>query len=269
MKRLILVLILTGVIHAVDTLSYSVRIAGVQTKRLAIALSLFNLIVLVSRLANTIQAPLLGSIVDLAIAREETAWLAVDFREIIFAATVGSIIGALLIPSFVGIFSRGILIFEESGSIPRLFMRFFSRQGYQAVRRNLKPPLEIEKVKKFRMANLPKTFLILNVLITSLLTIGVLSSIYAGALIPNFRLTAGQLSGLVNGTATILLAMLVDPRAAVITDQALRGNRPELDVKVMVVLLVAGKIIGTLLGQLIFIPAAEGLLFVTKILARH
>ncbi|MGE5577703.1 MAG: lipid II flippase Amj family protein [Syntrophothermus sp.] len=268
MKRLVLVLILTGIIHMVDTLSYSVRIAGVQTKRLAIALSLFNLIVLVSRLANTIQAPLLGSIVDLAIARKQTAWLAVDFREIILAATIGSVIGALLIPSFVGIFSRGILIFEETGSIPRLLSRFFSRRGYEAVRRNLKPP-EIQKVKKFRMTELPKTFLILNVLITSLLTIGVLSSIYAGALIPSFRLTAGQLSGLVNGTATILLAMLVDPRAAVITDQALRGIRPEWDVKVMVVLLVAGKILGTLLGQLIFVPAAESIVFITRILARH
>ena len=118
-------------------------------------------------------------------------------------------------------------------------------------------------LKKMKIANIPKGFLIINVIVTSVYTIGVLASIYAGAMLPEFRLTASQLSGLINGTATILLAMLVDPKAAMITDEALHGTRDELDVNAMVTLLVGGKVAGTLIGQFIFLPAVSLAMYLT------
>ena len=42
-----------------------------------------------------------------------------------------------------------------------------------------------------------------------------------------------------------------------ITDQALRGKRPYGDVKALVVLLITSKVVGTLLGQVLFLPAAQ------------
>jgi len=49
----------------------------------------------------------------------------------------------------------------------------------------------------------------------------------------------------------------IDPKSAIITDQALMGKREYGDVKALVVLLITTKIIGTLLGQLLFLPAAK------------
>ena len=58
-KGLLLIFVLTFVIHLIGTLAYSVRIAGTRTRRIAISLSLFNILVLVSRTSNSFAAPLL------------------------------------------------------------------------------------------------------------------------------------------------------------------------------------------------------------------
>jgi hypothetical protein len=48
---------LTFVIHVIATLVYAVRIAGVRTRRIAVPFSLFGIIALVSRMANSFQGP--------------------------------------------------------------------------------------------------------------------------------------------------------------------------------------------------------------------
>ena len=67
LNRLMLICLFTGLIHMIETLSYSARLAGIRTGRLYMAGALFSLFVLVARTANLIQAPLLGSLVDTAI----------------------------------------------------------------------------------------------------------------------------------------------------------------------------------------------------------
>jgi len=62
---------------------------------------------------------------------------------------------------------------------------------------------------------------------------------------------------MINGIAAILLTLLIDPKSALITDQALRGKRSYGDVKALVVLLITSKVVGTLLGQVLFLPAAQ------------
>src|SRR6266516_339104 len=48
-----LVFLLTFVIHLISMLSYAVRIAGVRTRRIAVSLAMFNVLLLVSRTSNT------------------------------------------------------------------------------------------------------------------------------------------------------------------------------------------------------------------------
>lgn len=69
---------------------------------------------------------------------------------------------------------------------------------------------------------------------------------------------------MINGVASILLTLLIDPKSAMITDQALGGKRPYGDVKALVVLLITSKLVGTLLGQVLFLPAAELIAFFYK-----
>lgn len=68
------------------------------------------------------------------------------------------------------------------------------------------------------------------------------------------------------GTATILAATIVDPIAAVITDQALRGQRPERDVRSTAAFLALTRLLGTVLAQLLFVPAAWLIRWVTGLI---
>jgi len=290
MDRLLIVAVLTAVIHFINTLTYSVRLSGVRTRRLATAFSLFNVIFLLASTANTIQGPLLSSIVERAINigeaqirgkfpadqliyqpvyLEQLVLLEHNIRVVIIAATVGTIIGTAFIPAFVRIFIRAILLFEENGSVPRLIgMVFFSpRRLFNLTRKFYLPRSNSIKLLTARRIALPKTFLVLNIIVTGVYTTGVLSALYAGALFPDYRSTAALLSAVVNGIATVLAATVVDPTAASITDQAIRGERSEEDVKQMALYLAITRLLGTVFAQVIFLPSANFIKYVATWLA--
>jgi len=264
-KRLLIVCFFTMVINLIDTLSYSIRPSGVRTKKLAVSLSLFNIMAVISRLSNMIQGPFLGSLVDISIKYKLVPLLGLNMRFVLLSATMGAVIGAPLMPTFVSVFSAAINGMETAGSVPKLILMSLKWKNIKKIRSKIVLP-RLSMLKGIKETNIPKSFLIYNVIITSIYTTGIISSLYAGALLPEFRTTASLLSGIVNGFATILLTVIVDPVAALITDQALAGKRTQQDVNTMVVLLVFGKIIGTLLAQVVFLPASHLILFVTKLI---
>lgn len=265
MSNLTLILILTGVVHCLDTASYASRIAGVRTGRLALTSALFNIVALGSRVAYTLQAPLLGSAVDRLVRQGDLSGLLADFRLIIAAATLGTLLGAMLIPTFTALFSRGALAYEFHGSFPALLVHTLSLRGFSRITHHFRLPLP-ESVHNARQFTLPRSFLLLNIIVTAVYTVGVASTIYASALAPDLARTATTLSGVVNGVGTLLLVLLIDPVSALITDQALRGRRPAREVSYIVVWQVAGRFVGTLVAQLIFVPAAIVVLTIARML---
>ncbi len=276
MERVLFVGCLTGIIHLINTLIYSVRVAGVKTGRLATALTLFNVIFLLSSTANTIQGPFLGSIVDTAInsGGGNTASVAYQLiltelshkiRIIIVFGTLGSALGLILIPCFIRVFVKIIAAFEHIGSVSKLLvMLIFSPSKLFKLAQKEVPRLEVPHHIQYQ--GLPKGLLVTNVLITGIFTIGVLASVYAGALYPDFRSTTNSMASIVNGIAQILLATVVDPVAARITDQALRGVRAEEEVMQLSRYLAITRIGGTLLAQVLFLPAAYLIVAVAKLI---
>ncbi|MFA5383913.1 MAG: DUF2837 family protein [Eubacteriales bacterium] len=269
--RLLLIFILTAIIHLTDTLAYAVRLSGVSTKRLATAFSLFQIVSLLSSTANLVQAPLLSSIVEQTINnamkdtltvsqglaqdpcyRQQLTVLSYQIRLVIFSATAGTLVGVFFTPIFTFIFNRVIYMFEEAGSVTRLVLMLLSPRRLILL---LFHSFSFLPKPRLYRRTIPLAFLIANVIVIAVWTTGVLSSLYAGALLPDYRSTASLLSGVVNGIATILSAIIVNPTAAVITDHALGGGRNE-EVKQMVYYLCLTRVLGTLLAQTIFIPSA-------------
>ena len=78
-----------------------------------------------------------------------------------------------------------------------------------------------------------------------------------------------MLSGLITGVSTLTLTLVVDPTAALITDQVAHGKRPESDIKAMLLYLVGGAVVGTLLAQVVLWPAAHLIVFVARFLENH
>lgn len=252
---LIELIALTLTIHLVDTLAFSVRLNSVKSKQFALSISLFNVFVLISRTANMFQGPLIGALIGSSIAiGVDPLW---DIRKVIFASSIGTIMGIVFIPTFLKVFSKAVAKLELSGSVPHLVLDALSIGNIKRIAKKTTIPSK-SMLLNLRFREIPKRLLLLNVIITGVYTIGVLAAFYSATLVsPEHRLSAVASSGMINGVATILLSLFVDPKSAIITDQTLRGIRPYGDVKALVILLIGTKLLGTLLGQVIFVPAAK------------
>ncbi|MTK11593.1 MAG: DUF2837 family protein [Clostridiaceae bacterium] len=247
-------IVLTIIIHIIDTLAYSVRLSSVKSGNFALSLSLFNLIVLISRTANMFQGPLIGKMIDKSINIKYDPIN--EVRYVILATTVGTLIGIVLIPTFLRVFSKSVSRLEETGSIPSLVVQSLSIANIKRVAKNTVMPRK-NMISDLRYKNIPKKLLLLNALITGIYTIGVLAAYYASIYDPGDRLAIAASSGMINGIASILLTIFIDPKAAIITDEAFRGKREYGDVKTLVIMLIGTKLIGTLIGQLLLIPSAK------------
>jgi hypothetical protein len=157
---------------------------------------------------------------------------------------------------------------EDVGSVPKMFFKMVLSPFKMG---KLVKKVEFSSVNNFwvvlrKPLRIPRYFLLANILITGIWTIGVLSALYAGALLPQFRSTATLTSGIVNGVAAILAATVVDPTAAMITDQAVRGAREEADVRQMAIYLALTRLAGTFLAQFFFLPAASVIRWVAELI---
>jgi hypothetical protein len=266
-KTLVIICCFTFIIHMTESLAYCMRLAGVRTKKIAIAMAFVTSTLLVSRLSNMFQAPLLGAMVDGAIlAGSQSALLDLElrFRFVIFAAFLGASIGAFLTPTMVFLFQKAIKRFQLYGSIPRVALSVLYPKNFIQILKSFRVP-KVSSLKTISIKSIPKQFLIFNVVVTSIYVIGVLCSLLAGAYLPEFRSTAIQLSGIVNGIATVLFTIFVDPPGAKITDEAVNGDRSELDVRSVVFFLQCGKMIGTLIiAQLLLRPMTQYIMYFTQ-----
>lgn len=254
-------IILTIIIHIIDTLSYAVRLNSVKSGNFALSLSLFNLIVLISRTANMFQGPLIGTMIDKSIKIKYNPIN--EIRYVILATSIGTLVGIILIPTFLKLFSKSVSKLEETGSIPNLVVQSLSIANIKSIAKNTVRPSKA-MIKDLRYKNIPKKLLLLNAVITGIYAIGVLAAYYASIYAPDKRLAISASSGMINGIASILLTIFIDPKVAIITDEAYRGKREYGDVKTLAIMLIGTKLIGTLIGQLLLIPSARFIVYFYK-----
>lgn len=252
------------IINILTIASGAARMAGVKTKRVATGLTLFNLFGLLARLANIVMLPVLANVVDKAVKDGTTHnMLLIQFRFVLFSAFIGSIIGACFMPTFVAFFKRGIHAFERVTSIPRVIFSMLDPRKASQITGLFRPP-SLHFLAQASMNGIPKPFLIYNILMTAIWAVGALASVYASAIIPEYSRTATLLSSVVNGWATVMFTLIVDPTAALITDQAVQNIRPEHQVRSMVIYLTLGTVAGMLMAQFLFLPASNIIVFVTR-----
>ncbi len=263
-EKILIISVFTLIIHSVETLSYAVRLAGVRTGKLALSLSLFNMIVIIARLAYTIQAPLTASLVDAAKVTMNLALLEDQFRMILGSATLGSLFGMLLLPTFVALFARVILQFELAGSVPQLIRNVATIQHVQHAKAHVRFP-RWEMLSRIRFGGIPKRLLLTNMFITGIYTVGILAALYASLLAPEYQSTAQMSSGFINGLATVLLVLYVDPKVALLTEQVMEGKEDRGSIDRMVGVLMISRTVGTLLAQLLLVPAAFVIVQLSKL----
>jgi hypothetical protein len=259
LTRVVVACALTFVIDLIATLSYSVRIVGVRTRRIALSIALFNVMVLISRAANTLQAPLLAKNVELNVAGGESLPVLPIMRLVLASATIATVVGAVLIPTFQRLFTIGVRSYGRHGSFLRLVSRATSREGLVEVIHNVVLPRSATVAGLVSWRGIPVRVVLANVVVVAIACTATLSALGAGYLHPDLRVTAGTLTGVVNGAATVLLYLLVDPYLARLTDEVASGARPEGTFRRFVACMVGARFLGTLLAQALLLPAARAI----------
>ena len=262
--QIIIVLLLTFIIHLISTLSYSVRIVGTRTRKIAISFALFNIMVLISRTSNSFQAPLLAKWVENNINLNINPGT-YEIRLILFVATLATIFGALLIPTFQRILSKAVINFSVHKSMPKLILHSFTKTGIKQLRKEISIPNR-ENLSKNSKSKFPLKIFIFNVLAVAILSVGVLSSLYAGFITPELRTTASSLSAIVNGFATILMFIIIDPYLSILTDEVVEGKFAESEFRRTIRYMVFARVIGTILAQLLLVPFAHFIALVAEII---
>ncbi|HZZ66244.1 MAG TPA: DUF2837 family protein [Candidatus Baltobacteraceae bacterium] len=272
--QLIVALGINVIVQAIQIGAYAARLAGVRTGRIATSISLFNLFVTASRLATLIYTLMLGPLSDTAgnavksllsrhppLANTHVLVQGIQhnfewqLRLIILAGMFGTILGSLMLPMFTFLYVRGVRSFERTKSLPHSLARLFDPRVLWHVFSQLRVP-HYSEIFSFSARNIPRRLLIFNVVVTGIYAIGVVSAYYASVLDVNVARTAIGISGIVNGIGTVAFTFFVDPTSSIIVDEAVKGERPQQEVKAMVFYLSLTAIIGWLLSQLLLFPAA-------------
>lgn len=254
--QLLLICFLTFVIHLIGTLAYSVRIAGVRTKRIAVSLALFSILMLLSRTSNSFLGPFLAKRVETNLDGAGHLALLGDFRWLLVSASLATIAGAFLIPTFQRVFCRAVLHFQVHRSVPKLILHGFFKGGLSYIKDVASVPAAKNMSGMRAGHGVSARITLLNVAATALWTVGVFASLYAGVLDPSVRVTSSTLSSIINGGATIMMAIFIDPHMSGMTDDVIEGKVTESQFRKAVVWLVGSRLAGTVLAQALLVPSA-------------
>jgi hypothetical protein len=261
-RQLLVICLLTAAINLIGTLAYAARIAGVRTRRIAMSFALFNIMVLFSRISNSFLGPFLAKRIETRLASGGGEALAGDFRLVLWSATLSVLVGILLVPTAQRLFARAIGHFQRNRSTARMILRSATPSGLRTVRESMTAPTATQFSALRQERGVGWGVLFGNVLAQGLITVGVLASLYAGYLNPEFRVTASQLSAVINGFATILLFALIDPQLSVMTDDVVDGRIGEPLFRRTIVWISLSRLLGTVLAQVLFLPAAAAVAWI-------
>ena len=269
-KQLLLICALTFIIHIIGTLAYSVRIAGIRTRRIAVSLALFSILMLLSRTSNSFLGPFLAKRVETGIDQHVAAsTLLVDFRWLLFSASLATIIGAILIPTFQRAFCRAVEHFQVHRSVPKLLLHAVFKGGLSYLKTSASLPKPANVTGLHQQSGVSVSMTAMNVIATALWTVRAsLSTLHRGAV---RRLARPQ-------HARNLQHAFIDHQrrrhhhdcclhrhvVSGMTDDVIEGKIEESQFRRAVVWLVASRLAGTLISQYLLVPSAVVIVGVAK-----
>lgn len=262
---IITVCILTALIHFISISSLSARIVGTRTRRLASSSSIFNVIILFSQFASTIQAPLLTKSVESSILMHEGPNDFI-FRMIILSSTIGAILGGLSIPTIHRFMEKGVSAMYKQKSVFKVLLKSLKLSTFSHLKGSLRIPIKANFVRLRKFDDIKIWMILLNVIVYGFTTVSVLSCLYAGYLNPVLRTTSLSMSGIANGIGAVGMLLFIEPHNAILTDKVMDGSVSESYFRRHLTFVIMGRITGTILGQFLFIPIAHSISYISSLL---
>jgi uncharacterized membrane protein YeaQ/YmgE (transglycosylase-associated protein family) len=259
-----LVFFLTFFLHFSTSLTLAVRIVGVRTKKMAASYALFNIIFFVSRMANTLQAPLVAGKVEKGIlnALPPDHFL---FYGVIFSAFLGSLLGAFFIPTLQRFMVSAVEKVYLKNSLLSVVFKSINLKTARLLIKSFSIPKKQTIMSLLNWNGISKKIVFYNVIISALLTVSVLSCLYAGYLNPDLRSTSLSLNGFIVGLSSLLFMLIVEPHIGIIADKVINLELEEGFFRRYLSLIVSARILGTILSIFLLKPFAWLVIFIAQI----
>lgn len=251
------IVLLTFIIHCIDTASYALRIAGVKSGKVAISAALFNFMFLFSRTATSLQIPLLTKWAETEILSGGTVDITPRLHLLIAISTIGTIVGAVLIPSTQRLLSVMVGRIATTRSVIRTLLFFLTKEGRAEIKNSkLQPVRFIGSYLKLPLPNAVNA-LAANTVATAFLTISGFSAVVAATITPELRGTSISLFSMLNGISTTFSIVLVLPTIAIFVDETKDDQIGEPSFYHFIAWLVISRIAGTLAAHSVLLPTAH------------
>ncbi len=253
---------LASFVSMCTSLQVATRPAAVRTGLVSTALTLGQLLFIVTRFGNMFYLPLLGNYVDTATTTGQTDILLEQVVWILFASANGALLALFVLPTFLEFCCHGVRSVYHRGVLKALLNLLKSRRAWSKTAQSFKAP-SLLGTRIFSLDGVPKKFLIANILASAVWSVGALAAVSVSGLHPEHKQTALLLSGLVNSFAAIAFSVWVDPQAAVITDEAAKSKRPAQHVTISAIHLILGNFVGGMIGLFLLHPAVKVIAWAT------
>ena len=260
---LLAVCCLTVGVYFIGTSSIASRIVASRTKRFASSNVMFNILLLFSQFATTIQAPLLAKMIENDILSGSKPNDAI-FRLVIFSATLGTILGGFAIPTLHRFMEKGVDSMYKNSSVLKVFFKSLKPKTFLYLRESLRIAHANNYKRLLNPEGINGSIILMNIVVYSFTTVSILSCLYAGYLNPELRTTALSMSGIANGVGAVLMILLLQPYDAILTDKVIDGTVSHSFFRRHLSFVVIARIVGTIGGQFLFIPMSRLIAFLAS-----
>ncbi len=186
-------------IHTVEMIGFNSRTAGVRVGKVGLGYMIQNTTYTFTRLFYICLLPILGLLTDHGTPVEE---MIVVSHISLFLAFISSLTVYIKREMFCGYFSRVIKIYCQSGSMFKASLKAMRPSIYD----------DIECKKNSRNYNI--RIILLSSVVYMIYSVGVFSVFILAANNNEYRGMLSHLSGIINGIATVILTIKIEPAIA-------------------------------------------------------
>ena len=240
-----------------ENLAHAASLAGARMRRLMLANSIFNIVLLAAGLAMSVQAPLAASLVDSAVnagSLDRVLWYC---RAIITARAIGYAVGMFLIPWFARIIELGVWSMENNGGfLLHAMLDYLQPRNLRQIATSFSV-LRPSAIGEALAQPFPRRVFVTAVSVAAFYSAIDMAALYASGLAPQWTRTAIALPTALRGLGTMLFVFLVDPYASRIIDRSAVGELDIAAARHITVWLSSGKTLGTVFAQFLFLPFTQ------------
>ncbi|EGQ7870408.1 DUF2837 family protein [Vibrio parahaemolyticus] len=234
----ILIAILFSLIHFLEYSSFLSRISGILTGSKVTSYTVQQTTFVLTRFFFVAMMPLIGFIVDSNIKHQQYLIM------VHFSLLLASVFYLLILFRYayvINYFSMVIMKYQENGSLLLSLLTSFKNKNKLIDMGLIKKTLEYIKY-----GHDGKRLFLGSAVVFCCYSIGVFLSFFAALYFYDYRSSIGQLSGVINALATVILTFYIEPKISIAIDK----NDDHAKEKVIILLL--GRFIGvSLIAQLI------------------